>query len=178
MVYLRNARMYEEFKRLKSQGKQTTLYSREQFLDASNKRLEKLNEPRSATLMIIEVDHFEKLIERYGKEVAMTVYKSLGESVMSGVREQDLVGRHGNEGFVVLLNDTDLLEGKKLAERLREMISKAPCKTSVGKVTTTVSIGIAGASHSDEDLASLIQRADMALFVAKESGRNTVKVKL
>ena len=178
MVSLRNARMYEEFKKLKSKGKQTTLITRDQFMDSSAERLSKLNEPRSASLMIVEIDHFDKLEERYNKETSLAVYNSITNLLLSATRDNDILGRYGNEGYVVLLNDTDLLEAKKQAERMRELIAKTPCKTSVGKITTTVSIGLASASHSDEDIRSLSQRAGMALFVAKESGKNSVKVKL
>lgn len=178
MVSLRNARLYEEFKRLKNKGKQTTLYTRDQFMDASAQKLEKLNEPRSASLMMIEIDHFGKIEERYNKETSLVVYNSIADMLLNTTRDNDLLGRYGNEGYIVLLNDTDLLDAKKLAERMREMISKTPCKTSVGKITTTVSIGLASASHTDEDIKSLAQRAGMALYVAKESGKNSVKVKL
>ncbi len=178
MVSLRNARLYEEFKKLKSKGKQTSLITRDQFMDSSAVRLSKLNEPRSASLMIVEIDHFDKLEERYNKETSLAVYNSITSILLSATRDNDILGRYGNEGYVVLLNDTDLLEAKKQAERMRELIAKTPCKTSVGKITTTVSIGLASASHSDEDIRSLSQRAGMALFVAKESGKNSVKVKL
>lgn len=178
MVSLRNARLYEEFKKLKSKGKQTTLITRDQFMDSSAERLSKLNEPRSASLMIVEIDHFDKLEERYNKETSLAVYNAITSILLSATRDNDILGRYGNEGYVVLLNDTDLLEAKKQAERMRELIAKTPCKTSVGKITTTVSIGLASASHSDEDIRSLSQRAGMALFVAKESGKNSVKVKL
>lgn len=178
MVSLRNARLYEEFKRLKSKGKQTTLYTRDQFMEASATKLSKLNDPRSASLMMIEVDNFEKLAERYDKETSLAVYNATAKLLLTATRDNDLLGRHGNEGYIVLLNDTDLLDAKKLAERMCELISKSPCKTAVGKITVTVSIGLASASHSDEDIASLAQRAGMALYVAKESGKNSVKVKL
>ena len=178
MVSLRNARLYEEFKKLKNQGKQTTLITRDQFMDTSAKHLTKLNEPRSASLMIVEIDHFDKLEERYNKETSLSVYNAIADVLLSATRDNDIIGRYGKEGYIILLNDTDLLEAKKQAERLRELISKTPCKTTVGKVTTTVSIGLSSASHSDEDIASLAQRSGMALFVAKESGKNSVKVKL
>lgn len=178
MVSLRNARLYEEFKKLKSKGKQTTLITRDQFMDSSAERLSNLNKPRSASLMIVEIDHFDKLEERYSKETSLVVYSAITNILLSATRDNDILGRYGNEGYVVLLNDTDLLEAKKQAERMRELIAKTPCKTQVGKITTTVSIGLASASHSDEDIRSLSQRAGMALFVAKESGKNSVKVKL
>lgn len=178
MVSLRNARLHEEFKRLKSKGKQTTLYTRDQFMDVSKTKLTKLNEPRSASLMMIEIDHFDKVEERYNKETSLAVYNAISNLLLAATRDNDIVGRYGNEGYIVMLNDTDLLDAKKLAERTRDLISKTPCKTEVGKITTTVSIGLASASHSDEDIVSLCQRAGMALYVAKESGKNSVKVKL
>jgi diguanylate cyclase (GGDEF)-like protein len=178
MVSLRSARLYEEFKKLKNKGKQTTLITREQFMDSSAKTLGKLHEPRSASLLMIEIDNFDKLEERYSKETSLAVYNSIAEVLLSATRDNDVLGRYGNGGYSVLLNDIDLLEAKKQAERIRELIAKTPCKTPVGKITTTVSIGLSSASHSDEDIVSLAQRSGMALYVAKESGKNSVKVKL
>ena len=178
MVALRNARLYEEFRRLSSKGKQKALFTREQFMDVSKKQLHKLSQPRTASLMVAEIDNYSAITERYGKEVALKVYSSISEVMLATTRESDTLGRYGNEGYIILLNDTDMLDAKKLAERVREVVSKTPSKTQVGKITTTVSIGLSTASDVDEDIASLTQRADMALFVAKESGKNTVKVKL
>jgi len=178
MVSLKNARLYEEFKKLKSQGKQTTLITREQFMQASGKQLLKLNEPRSASLMIVEIDHFDKLEERYTKETSLAVYNAIVSLLLDATDNSDILGRYGKEGYIILLNDTDLLIAKKKAERIRELIANTPCKTVDGKITTTVSIGLSSASHSDEDIMSLSQRAGMALYVAKESGKNSVKVKL
>ncbi|MDH5394145.1 MAG: GGDEF domain-containing protein [Gammaproteobacteria bacterium] len=178
MVSLRNARLYEEFKKLKSQGKQSALITRERFMQASAKNIGKLNQPRNASLMIVEIDNFEKLEERYNKEVSLSVYQAIAELLLNSTRDNDVLGQYENNSYIILLNDTDLLDAKKQAERIRELISKTPCKSAVGKITTTASIGLASASDGGESIASLTQRSEMALYVAKQSGKNSVKVKL
>lgn len=178
MVALRQARLQEEIKRLSTTTANRTLYSREQFFEKANIELEQLNKPRALSLLVIEIDKYNSVEKQYGKEVVLKLYKTHATTIMTHLRPDDMSGRYGNDGFVVLLHETDLLEAKKVAEKLRESLSLAKCKITEGVVTSTVSIGLTTASEAGEDMSSLIRKADMGLFVAKESGRNTVKVSL
>ena len=92
------------------------------------------------------------------------------------MREQDVLGNYGKEGFIVLLHEADLLESKKIAETMRSKASQLKIKTADNVFSTTISIGLTTVAEQGEDMASLIRKADMGLFVAKESGRNTIKV--
>ena len=178
MIVLRSARLYEEVRRLSRVGQQNTLFSREQFVEASNKEMANLSRPRSLSLLIVEIDQFEEVTNEYGRNIAETLFNALSDVIMGSFRSNDVLGRYGHDGYIILLHDTDLLQAQKLAERLRVKISKTTCKTSSGKISTTVSIGVAAATHEKDNISTLMHRADMALFVAKESGRDTVKVKL
>ncbi len=178
MVALRQARLQEEIKRISTTTANRTLFSREQFFEKANIELQQLNKPRSVSLLVIEIDKYDSVEKQYGKDVALKLYKTHATTIMSLLRPDDMNGRYGNDGFVVLLHETDLLEAKKIAEKLRQNLALAKCKISEAVVTSTVSIGLTTASEMSEDMSSLIRKADMGLFVAKESGRNTVKVSL
>ncbi|MDH5518809.1 MAG: GGDEF domain-containing protein [Gammaproteobacteria bacterium] len=178
MVSLRNARLYEDFKKLQGNSKPSTLMTKERFMQNSAKQIGSLNQPRNASLMILEIDNFSKLDERFSLEISQAVYQSISKLILMSTRDNDIVGHYSSNSYIVLLNDTDLLDAKKQADRIRELIARTPSKTAVGKITVTVSIGLAAASDADEDIASLTQRASMALYVAKQSGKNSVKVKL
>ena len=178
MVALRQARLQEEIKRLSMTTASRTLFTREQFIEKARLELDQLNKPRAASLLVIEIDKYDSVEKQYGKDVAVKLYKTHATTIMTTLRPNDLTGRYGNDGFMVLLHETDLLEAKKVAEKIRQGLSLAKCKLAEGVVTSTVSLGLTTASEVSEDMSSLIRKADMGLFVAKESGRNTVKVSL
>ena len=178
MVALRQARLQEEVKRVSMTTVKKTLFTREQFIDKAKQQLELLNKPRVFSLLIIEIDHIDEVEEKYGHNANKQLYKAMVNSVMSSLRQDDFLGAYGNDGFVVLLHEADLLEAKKIAEEIRSKGSQVKCKISDAVVTSTLSIGLTTVSEQGEDMASLIRKADMGLFVAKESGRNSVKVSL
>ena len=179
MLILRLARLQDEVRKsgTGSNG-QKTLFSREQFIEKSRTYIDKLNSPRVFSLLIIEIDKFEDQLEKHGHSVKTAVHKKISSLVMSELKDADLMGRYGNDGFIVLLNETDLLEAKKIAETIKDKVAMARHNTSEGVVSLTISIGLTTTSEELDDMPSLIRKADMGLFVAKESGYNTVKVSL
>ena len=179
MLILRLARLQDEVRKsgTGSNG-QKTLFSREQFIEKSRTYIDKLNSPRVFSLLIIEIDKFEDQLEKHGHSVKTAVHKKISSLVMSELKDADLMGRYGNDGFIVLLNETDLLEAKKIAETIKDKVAMARHNTAEGVISLTISIGLTTTSEELDDMPSLIRKADMGLFVAKESGYNTVKVSL
>ena len=178
MLALRQSRLQEEVKRLSVSGKTKTLFSREQFIEKSNLNLDNLSKPRAFSILIIEIDNFEQIKDQYGAESSLSAYKKVATSLMSSLGEQDILGRYGKEGFIILLHEKDLLDAKKVAENIRKKIEQTKFKIPDGVSSTTVSIGLTTVSDQNENMMSIIRKADMGLFVAKESGYNTVKVSL
>ena len=180
MVALRFARMQDEIKRLSSNSSvnKLTLYSREQFVTQVKPVFEKLSKPRECSLFIVEMDKLDSVIDNIGREAGAILYKNVSNLLMSLLKESDILGKYGNEGFIVLLDETNLIEAKALAESVREKIQALKVKCQEHVLTTTVSIGLTIVSNENEDLPSLMRKADMGLFVAKENGCNTVKVSL
>ncbi|MDH5472783.1 MAG: diguanylate cyclase [Gammaproteobacteria bacterium] len=178
MIALRQARLQEEVKRQTVASANKTIYTREQFFEKAKIELEKINQPRTFSLLLIELDDLEKISDSLGMDAASKLYKTVATAMLTMLNSNDALGRYGKEGLVVMLHETDLLEAKKRAENIREKISQLKCKANEGIVTTTVSIGLASVSEQGETIESIVKKADMGLFVAKESGRNSVKVSL
>ena len=180
MIALRQARLQEEVKRLSaaSEGGNKSLLTREQFIEKANKELADLNKPKVFSLLIVEIDKFDAIEERDGHEVSLRLYKLIANTILSILSKEDELGRYGKEGFIVLLHNRELLEAKEIAESIREKIALVKAKSKEGVASSTVSIGLTTVAEQGEDMPSLIRKADMGLFVAKESGCNTVKVSL
>mgnify|MGYP000032172931 CR=1 FL=1 len=178
MIALRQARLQEEVKRQAIASANKTLYTREQLFEKAQIELDKINQPRVFSLLLIELDDIEKVADSLGMDAATKLYKTVATNMLGMLKTNDVLGRYGKDGLVVMLHETDLLDAKKRAENIREKVSQIQCKTNDGVVTTTVSIGLASVSEQGETIESLVKKADMGLFVAKESGCNSVKVSL
>jgi diguanylate cyclase (GGDEF)-like protein len=90
------------------------------------------------------------------------------------VRETDVVSRLGGDEFAVLLLETDVPGSAEILERIRAQFDDEPATTSAGPVPITLTFGVAGLAPGDADGDALVARADAALYVAKEGGRNRV----
>ncbi len=133
--------------------------------------------------LIFDVDHFKRVNDSWGHAAGDTVLQELAQRIDAQVRASDVAARYGGEEFVILLPDTDIESGVRIAERIRQAVSAAPYEFPGNKAgTITASIGIAGVTPepNDEDLKtlgdSLLARADVALYQAKSGGRDQVAV--
>ena len=180
MVALRQARMQDEIKRLSSNApvNKLTVYSREQFVEQVKPIFAKLSTPRECSLFILEIDAIDDVVDKIGRDAATVLYKKVSQAISSQIKDSDILGKYGKDGFVVLLDETDMVKAKELAEAVRTSIEKLKVKFQEHVITTTASIGLTIVSDPDDDLPSLMRKADMGLFVAKENGCNTVKVSL
>ena len=130
----------------------------------------------SLALLVVDIDHFKRVNDTYGHLVGDQVLAALAGAFRQQVRDSDVVGRFGGEEFVVLLPGADGAEAAKVAERLREQVGATPVDTASGEVRVTVSVGVAVFGPHGDDVPGLLARADRALYRAKESGRNQVRV--
>jgi diguanylate cyclase (GGDEF)-like protein len=129
---------------------------------------------RPLSVMIADIDHFKAVNDRFGHDAGDNVLKSVADVCRSTKRESDIVARIGGEEFALLLPETNEAAALMAAERLLGHIRK--CCPIIGPETlaVTVSIGIASASPSMSGVATLLKRADDALYEAKHLGRNRV----
>jgi len=132
-----------------------------------------LHSKKALCLMMIDVDNFKLFNDRYGHIAGDRVLVAVAEALREYLRPTDLVARFGGDEFAVLLPDLMVNQARQTAERIRQQItglSPASLPTAI-----TVSIGIASKTEND-DVATLVQRADAAMYDAKEAGRNRVAV--
>ncbi|MFG1945497.1 GGDEF domain-containing protein [Nonomuraea sp. NPDC048826] len=127
-------------------------------------------------ILIIDIDHFKRVNDAYGHLAGDQVLISVAEVLRSQLRDYDLVGRFGGEEFVVLLPGADLHEARTVAERLRARIGRMSVAADEAFITVTVSAGVALMTTHGDDLIELLAAADLALYRAKELGRNRVCV--
>jgi two-component system cell cycle response regulator len=157
----------------------TGLYNRHYL----NKHLENMvkqstKNGKKLALMIMDMDHFKAVNDTYGHDVGDMVLKQLSAMIIRTARATDLAARFGGEEFVVLMPETDPISALGAANRMREIVETTPFIISNdGKtINLTISIGIANLFDNGDSGEGLLKRADEALFVAKNNGRNTVRV--
>jgi diguanylate cyclase (GGDEF)-like protein/hemerythrin-like metal-binding protein len=123
-----------------------------------------------ATVILFDLDHFKKINDHYGHDGGDRVLREFTRVLAPQLRDTDILGRWGGEEFLAILPMTGLTEALAIAERLRQHVAAHPF--AIGR-TVTVSVGVA-ACLSTDSWAEWFQRADTALYHAKESGRNQV----
>ncbi len=151
---------------------------------AFDKRIDELftsyqNEAQGFSLLLIDIDYFKQFNDTHGHDVGDKVLKYVASVMKGGIKGDDMLARYGGEEFVVLLPDTDYDAAISVGNYLRKKISSSKLvdkdsnnqSKSLGYVT--VSIGVA-ANNAQDDIDSIVKRADKALYLAKNKGRNKV----
>ena len=118
-------------------------------------------------LLMIDIDHFKKVNDSLGHAEGDRVLREVGLRLQTFGRQTDLIARFGGEEFIMLLPDTDAADANQLAARLHKLISEI----EVDNLPVTVSIGVT-MNDGSQTLDELTKQADLALYQAKENGRN------
>jgi diguanylate cyclase (GGDEF)-like protein len=128
------------------------------------------------SLLLVDVDHFKQVNDSHGHLIGDDVLRALATELRQQVRESDVVGRFGGEEFTVLLPRTDGVGACRIAERLRSSAGRLRVAAADAMIRVTVSIGIAVLGQHGDDLFELLAAADLALYRAKDAGRNRVRL--
>ena len=124
--------------------------------------------------LMIDADNFKSLNDQFGHAVGDEALVAIARAISDQLRRGDSLGRMGGEEFCVSLPGTELSGALSVAERMREAIAAIRLQTDTGEVSITASFGAAALLSSDSSPSDLIHRADVALYEAKNSGRNRV----
>lgn len=151
----------------------TGLHNR-RFLDGHlPKAVERaIQEGKVLSLLVVDIDHFKQINDRHGHDVGDEVLRGFAARLRDSLRASDLACRVGGEEFVLILPDTDVGAANVIAERLRLLVSTTPIAVA-DDIRLTISAGCATLTVHDTD-ATLLKRADMAVYAAKHNGRNRV----
>jgi two-component system cell cycle response regulator len=128
------------------------------------------------TVMIVDIDYFKAINDSHGHDAGDDVLRDFALRIKRSIRGIDLACRYGGEEFVLVMPETDMAVAAMVAERLRRRIAAEPFAIQQGSrvVPVTISIGIAALRDKDDTAASVLKRADQALYRAKRDGRNRV----
>ncbi len=126
------------------------------------------------SIMLIDIDFFKEVNDAYGHDLGDMVLKHIASLFKSCSRSHDHAGRFGGEEFLILLPETSLSEAIQLAERLRKHCAESAVTTNDNEIKITVSVGVVQANTRDANAKDMLKRADVALYQAKERGRNCV----
>jgi diguanylate cyclase (GGDEF)-like protein len=177
LIYpLRNAVRYQTAMRLALLDPLTLLGNRAALDTALHRELQMAERHHhELSLLMIDVDFFKKINDEYGHHRGDLVLCEIAKGIQSACRSSDITFRYGGEEFVVVLGKTDGDGAKIIAERIRQQIAETHIIHNGKTIGTTVSIGIATRhSNEKEHINDLFERADKALYIAKNSGRNCV----
>jgi len=176
LIYpLRNATLFNQALKMAYTDPLTKTNNRAAFNDTLKREI-KLAQRHSNHLSIIffDIDHFKAVNDEYGHECGDLALSSAAHCIKEAVRGSDIVFRYGGEEFVILLSDTDIDGAKQMAERIRKSIENHTIAYGMETLKLTASLGVSSLRGNDNS-ASLLKRADSAMYKAKDNGRNQVK---
>ena len=192
-IALDNAHLFEEAHRLSITDSLTGIYNRRHFMNLAQQEYQRAcryNRPLS--IIMLDIDHFKRVNDTHGHLIGDQVLRTIASQIQDHLRESDFIGRYGGEEFTILLPETpslvhheedaktevpaENLSAKIVAQRICDLISSARIPTENGDVKITASLGVAGQCIDFADIETLLNRADQALYIAKQRGRNQVAV--
>jgi diguanylate cyclase (GGDEF)-like protein len=181
-IYLREAAPVLEAKRLMETLRESTmrdpmtgLHNR-RFLEESVDMLvgQAARRKSGLAVMMLDLDYFKAVNDAYGHDAGDAVLKALAEVLGRSVRATDIVIRYGGEEFLILLQETTGEAAIAVAENIRNAVAALKVETSGGLLQKTISIGVSSYPDDSENFWQVVKFADIALYHAKETGRNRV----
>ena len=151
----------------------TNIPNRRYFFEAGSKSFYLAKrEEKNLSIICIDIDYFKKINDTYGHDIGDEILKLLANTMAKIVRKSDILARTGGEEFTILLNNMNGRNAFVFAEKLRNNIENLTYTNNDIKIKLTISLGISQMKKDDENLDSIIIRADKALYLAKEENRN------
>lgn len=159
----------------------TGLYNRWFVVEKIDSELNRaLRHGSPMALLMLDIDHFKRVNDTFGHPAGDQVLQAVGKLLRDSCRVYDVPGRYGGEEFCIVLPETKLGNTTVVAERIRTRLESTQLPCGDGSIVVTASIGIAGMESPDADgilsPAALIDRADRALYSAKNRGRNRTEM--
>lgn len=176
-IAMENTRLYAKTKELSVTDELTQIYNRRHFqnmLQMEWRRAKRFS--RNISLLMVDVDHFKEYNDSHGHLEGDQVLKQIAQILSDDVREVDTVARYGGEEFSVILTHTDADDAMQVAQKLCRRVAEHPFHNESKNIDTTVTVSIGVATYPEDalNMEDLINHADIALYKAKNQGRNRV----
>ena len=184
-LQVKKIRLYETMKENSIVDDLTRVFVRRHFLERFREELKRAfryNFPLS--VLMVDVDHFKSYNDKFGHLVGDKTLKEVAQVIRENVRKVDVIGRYGGEEFVIVAPEISKSQGVELAERIRSAVARKKLTLFDEETQITVSIGVSSfpedlentqrREFSEANLSLLVERADQALYIAKDEGRNRV----
>jgi diguanylate cyclase (GGDEF)-like protein len=151
----------------------TGVWNRVAFLDLFGAELDRATRSAATTgLLMLDIDHFKTVNDRFGHLAGDLALKEVANRLKHQLRSYDFLGRYGGEEFMIALPGVTKLQLVEIAERIRIAVANEPVLLGTAQVTIKLSIGAVGVAPGEKDPAHAIAVADVALYHAKNVGRN------
>ncbi|MGD7035830.1 GGDEF domain-containing protein [Methylotuvimicrobium buryatense] len=175
LIYpLRNATLFQQAMNLAFTDVLTQTRNRSAFNDIVRREMRLAHRNGNhLSVVFIDIDHFKSINDNYGHQCGDLALTSVAKWINESIRSSDIVFRYGGEEFVVLLSETDLDGAELLAERIRQNIENHIFAYGLETIRMTASLGTS-TLRGDDTLDKFIDRADQAMYRAKQTGRNRV----
>lgn len=156
----------------------TRLFNRSYFYDTLIRLRPGLNSTNPVSIIVCDLDHFKRINDQYGHLQGDKVIQYVANILMNSVRKSDIAARIGGEEFALLLVGTSQQDAWAIAESIRQTIGTFDPKNDSHGIAepVTISMGIFTTTNKDDEVEGWVQRADMAMYQAKEAGRNRVVI--
>ncbi|HXW76920.1 MAG TPA: sensor domain-containing diguanylate cyclase, partial [Candidatus Eremiobacteraceae bacterium] len=176
-VAIQNARLHSKTLELAETDSMTGLFTNRAYQERLENEFRKAQTSKlSLALLIIDVDYFKHINDTYGHPQGDELLRQLGEVIRQHARRDDICCRYGGDEFTVVMPQTIKAEAAMVAGRIRQAIEDKVFALDGATAKITISIGVAGYPQDTQTKAALVKAADDALYAAKQSGRNNVKL--
>jgi diguanylate cyclase (GGDEF)-like protein/PAS domain S-box-containing protein len=176
-IAIQNAELYAKVKHLAVTDALTGLNNRGAFFDRARQEFNRsVRYGHKMSVIMLDVDHFKQVNDKFGHAAGDEALRLIARLCQGIIRDSDVAGRYGGEEFVILLPETGLNGAISTAQRLCEQIASSNLQSERGTLRMTASIGIAELTADVLDLEVLLDKADQALYRAKQAGRNRVAI--
>lgn len=168
----------EQIKKLIDYDELTGMYNRRKLLNSMDENFSLFKRYQANTCVImLDIDDFKQVNDTFGHSVGDKVIKHVADIFSQNIRECDSLGRLGGEEFGVILPNTGIDQAHQLAKRLQRNVAGHVCAIDAdNSITVTVSIGVSEFLPNDSDASLALNRADEAMYLSKNSGKNRVSV--
>ena len=172
---IKNAQLFDRIAEMARRDGLTGLLNHAAFQQELQDQIrENESDGRGLTVVMSDLDHFKEVNDSFGHPAGDYVLQQVARLWQATLPDRAVIGRYGGEEFVCLLTDTDIEEGRHLAEELREVIAEFPFSYEGRLLQVTSSFGVAAHTDPRQSAMRLVRQADDALYQAKETGRNRV----